>query len=52
MLEQFFPGLKAWAEAFVQDHGYTALFILSFTESIIQPIPPYPFIVSAPTFWS
>ncbi len=50
MLEGFFPGLKAWAEGFVQEHGYTALFILSFTESIVQPIPPYPFIVSAPLF--
>lgn len=50
MLERFFPELKAWAEAYVQEHGYTALFILSFTESIIQPIPPFPFIVSAPLF--
>ena len=50
MLEAFFPSLKAWADEFVKDHGYTALFILSFTESIIQPIPPYPFITSAPIF--
>lgn len=50
MLEHFFPELKKWAEGFVQEHGYTALFILSFTESIVQPIPPYPFIVSAPLF--
>ncbi len=50
MLEQLFPGLKQWAEVFVQEHGYTALFILSFTESVIQPVPPYPFIVSAPLF--
>lgn len=50
MLESFFPELKRWAEEFVQEHGYTALFILSFTESIIQPVPPYPFIVSAPLF--
>ncbi|MFN3599223.1 MAG: YqaA family protein [Aquificaceae bacterium] len=50
MLEHFFPGLKEWAEGFVQEHGYTALFLLSFTESIIQPVPPYPFIVGAPFF--
>ncbi len=50
MLEKLFPSLKAWAEDFVQNHGYNALFILSFTESIIQPIPPYPFITSAPLF--
>ncbi|MFN7065185.1 MAG: YqaA family protein [Aquificaceae bacterium] len=50
MLEKFFPELKKWAEEFVETHGYTALFILSFTESIIQPIPPYPFIVGAPLF--
>lgn len=50
MLEHLFPELKRWAENFVQEHGYTALFILSFTESIIQPVPPYPFIVSAPLF--
>ena len=50
MLEHLFPELKKWAEDFVHEHGYTALFILSFTESIIQPIPPYPFIVGAPFF--
>lgn len=50
MLEAFFPELKRWAESFVHQHGYTALFLLSFTESIIQPVPPYPFIVSAPLF--
>ncbi len=50
MLENLFPSLKAWSESFVEDYGYTALFLLSFTESIIQPIPPYPFIASAPVF--
>lgn len=50
MLEHLFPQLKKWAEGFVHEHGYTALFLLSFTESIIQPVPPYPFIVSAPIF--
>jgi Predicted membrane protein len=42
--------LKKWAEDFVMEHGYTALFVLSFTESVIQPIPPYPFITAAPLF--
>ncbi len=50
MIEKFFPELKAWAESFVLSHGYTALFILSFTESIIQPVPPYPFVAVAPVF--
>ena len=50
MIEHLFPELKRFAENFVLEHGYTALFILSFTESIIQPIPPYPFIATAPLF--
>ncbi len=50
MLEHLFPELKRWAEGFVHEHGYTALFVIAFTESVIQPIPPYPFIVSAPLF--
>ncbi len=50
MVESLFPSLKAWAEDFVQNYGYTALFILSFSESVIQPIPPYPFIASASLF--
>lgn len=50
MLEHLFPSLKRWAEDFVHQHGYTALFILSFAESIVQPVPPYPFIASAPLF--
>ncbi len=50
MIEGFFPDLKTWAETFVHEYGYVALFILSFTESIIQPIPPFPFILSAPLF--
>ncbi len=50
LIEKFFPELKAWAESFVLSHGYTALFVLSFTESIIQPVPPYPFVATAPLF--
>jgi len=50
LIEHLFPELKRFAENFVLEHGYTALFILAFTESIIQPIPPYPFIATAPLF--
>ncbi|ADC89792.1 SNARE associated Golgi protein-like protein [Thermocrinis albus DSM 14484] len=50
MLEVFFPELKKQAEEWVQHYGYTALFILSFTESVLQPVPPFPFITAAPLF--
>jgi len=50
LIEHLFPELKRYAEEFVADYGYVALFLLSFTESIFQPIPPYPFIVGAPLF--
>lgn len=50
MIEQFFPELKRYAQDFVTGYGYVAIFFISFTESLIQPIPPYPFIVSAPLF--
>jgi membrane protein YqaA with SNARE-associated domain len=50
VIEQFFPELKRYAQDFVASYGYTAIFLISFTESVIQPIPPYPFIVSAPFF--
>ncbi|MEZ0361112.1 MAG: VTT domain-containing protein [Hydrogenobacter sp.] len=50
MIEQFFPELKSYAQNFVASYGYTAIFLISFTESLIQPIPPYPFIVGAPLF--
>lgn len=43
-------GLKESLELFVQNYGYIALFLIAFTESIIQPIPPDPFIVGATTF--
>ncbi len=42
--------LKILAGDFIQSYGYLALFILSFTESIVQPVPPYPFITAAPVF--
>jgi len=42
--------LKESFGIFVQNYGYIALFLIAFTESIIQPIPPDPFIVGATSF--
>lgn len=42
-----FATLTAWAMEFVQDFGYLGIFLLTFTESFIQPIIPDPFIVGA-----
>ena len=39
-----FEGLKSALEEFVQNYGYLGIFIISFSESIFQPIPPDPFI--------
>jgi membrane protein YqaA with SNARE-associated domain len=50
LIEQFFPELKRYTQEFVSQYGYVAIFLISFTESLFQPIPPYPFIVSAPLF--
>jgi membrane protein YqaA with SNARE-associated domain len=36
--------LVKFAEELVQDYGYLGIFIIAFTESIIQPVPPDPFI--------
>ncbi|MEN3034018.1 MAG: VTT domain-containing protein [Aquificaceae bacterium] len=41
---------RALTSAYVENYGYLALFILSFTESIIQPFPPYPFVLGAKFF--
>ncbi|NPA51365.1 MAG: DedA family protein [Aquificae bacterium] len=45
-----FEGLKQWAEQVVEDYGYIGIFIISFTEAIIQPIPPDPFITGGTAF--
>ncbi len=45
-----FEGLKEWAEEVVSDYGYWGIFIVSFTESIIQPVPPDPFITGGTAF--
>jgi len=42
--------LKQWAEETVVDYGYIGIFIISFTESIIQPVPPDPFITGGTAF--
>lgn len=45
-----FETLKEWATEFVADYGYIGIFIISFTESIIQPVPPDPFITGGTAF--
>ncbi len=42
--------LYQWVETFVKEYGYISLFFISFSESIIQPIPPDPFIAGATAF--
>ena len=38
------------AKELVEDYGYLGIFVISFTESIIQPIPPDPFISGGTIF--
>ena len=45
-----FEVLKQWAEEVVSDYGYAGIFLISFTESIIQPVPPDPFITGGTAF--
>ena len=42
-----FENLETLARQFVQDYGYAGIFFISYTESVIQPIPPDPFIAGA-----
>jgi len=42
--------LKDFFEELVKEYGYFAIFLISFTESIIQPVPPDPFIAGATAF--
>ncbi|HIQ48542.1 MAG TPA: DedA family protein, partial [Aquifex aeolicus] len=42
--------LKEILEKFVQDYGYIGIFLIAFSESIVQPIPPDPFIAGATAF--
>ena len=41
---------RVLVEEFIENYGYLAIFIVSFTESIIQPVPPDPFIIGATAF--
>lgn len=36
--------LESWARGLVESYGYLGIFLVSFSESVIQPIPPDPFI--------
>ncbi len=36
--------LEIWARGVVESYGYLGIFLISFSESVIQPIPPDPFI--------
>ncbi len=50
MLDFVSPEFKRYAEELVRNYGYTAIFLISFTESIMQPIPPFPFVAGASIF--
>jgi len=39
--------LENWTREVVEAYGYVGIFLISFSESIIQPIPPDPFIAGA-----
>ncbi len=36
--------LEIWARGVVESYGYLGIFLISFSESVIQPVPPDPFI--------
>ncbi len=36
--------LEVWAKDLVENYGYFGIFLISFSESVIQPVPPDPFI--------
>jgi membrane protein YqaA with SNARE-associated domain len=43
-------GLELWTRKLVEDYGYIGIFLISFSESIAQPIPPDPFIMGGSAF--
>jgi membrane protein YqaA with SNARE-associated domain len=45
-----FETFKEFAKNVVFEYGYVGIFLISFTESIIQPVPPDPFITGATAF--
>ncbi len=50
MLDLIPPSWIEWTKEFVKHYGYFAIFVISFTESFINPIVPYPFIAGAHFF--
>ena len=42
--------VEEWARELVSDYGYLGIFVVSFTESVIQPVPPDPFIAGGSAF--
>jgi membrane protein YqaA with SNARE-associated domain len=42
--------LESLARDLVRDYGYLGIFLISFTESVFQPIPPDPFIAGGSAF--
>jgi len=42
-----FKALEIWVQELVDNYGYLGIFLISFSESIVQPIPPDPFIGGA-----
>jgi membrane protein YqaA with SNARE-associated domain len=51
MLDSLIPSqFVEWTKEFIKHYGYFALFVISFTESFINPIVPYPFIALAKYF--
>ncbi len=42
--------LEIWAREAVSEYGYLGIFLISFSESIVQPIPPDPFIAGGSAF--
>lgn len=47
MISGGYMDLYAMAEYLVNNYGYIGIFIISFTEAFIQPIPPDVFIIGA-----
>ncbi len=45
-----FECIEEWARELVEKFGYLGIFLVSYTESIIQPVPPDPFIAGGTAF--
>ena len=42
--------LEMWTRGLVESYGYLGIFLISFSESVIQPVPPDPFIAGGSAF--